>query len=891
MSDPFPPVSPPSVFLVEDSESLASALKAILARRGQIVHRIDPSGFTDLRQAALDIGRANPDAVYVDLNLQTKEAGSGSQRIGLELALWLKAIPGHSFPVIGYSVEGQSNLEVDRRFQILFSHGKGLNAGFWDISNSDYPPKIMVDPVSNRNQAWELLDLKIRETEIAFRHGFARNLLSSLRLLLGAMRTGAVSLYDGKQVLEQLREKSIRAGKEPECDIDMELIRWYIESTPMPVVCAEVNEPGLRRRGILIDDEVYTAGWADVFRVIFGDEFRACTTWVEATSLLAVGPFDFALVDLELAGEGKAEQGIQILARLRSEAFDLPIVAFTGSDDAPKTIAALQSGADYYFVKELGDASDRDSGDYFNRFRAVIKALPRATNPARRSWRRFNQSAATLQVWEDQFEMDEYSHLGSAEFFRLAYYFWTADRRVIGQRTHDPRLTLLCQDIGTQRVRHTVFPAGAALFEAAEILIDRASSKVLPGKLHNKRASLAEKILTLSRKLKWPGAKCKQFGKLNKLPKHGTTRVVSVTDQERSFPGKVNTYLSLLDSLMQENILGFAPQGRYVGQVTAKIPVKEDASRARNSHRERNRAALDSLGQAWQDREQKPIYLKAYCNFLLVDDDPKGWFWFCKGLFPGNSFYWIQPQSTSGLLDAIASRKPDVVLLDLHWWKDDYTSALELIEQIRRRWFALPVLVISGIRESVAVQRALRRGVSGYFPRCPVESAYISSYLDLFTEEVCRVSMLAKQYRGMEIWRRIDAICAAPKPSGVDAMTIEASLRMAFFTFFPDRNPQEPWRGQYLLGLPTSTSGLNSELMTCFSMFYAHWPLEHIVEACKPSDQVIRMYQDIVTTRNDVLYRRHKISPSVRMAVMHFQQILGLIEDILRIQRVEKTRS
>ena len=65
----------------------------------------------------------------------------------------------------------------------------------------------------------------------------------------------------------------------------------------------------------------------------------------------------------------------------------------------------------------------------------------------------------------------------------------------------------------------------------------------------------------------------------------------------------------------------------------------------------------------------------------------------------------------SGVLEAIAERKPDIVIVDLSL---GHASGIRLIEDISRSDPDLPVLVLSMHDESLYAERCLRAGARGY---------------------------------------------------------------------------------------------------------------------------------------------------------------------------------
>jgi hypothetical protein len=116
----------------------------------------------------------------------------------------------------------------------------------------------------------------------------------------------------------------------------------------------------------------------------------------------------------------------------------------------------------------------------------------------------------------------------------------------------------------------------------------------------------------------------------------------------------------------------------------------------------------------------------------------------------------------------------------------------------------------------------------------------------------------------------------------VDRATLEAALHMAFFTYFPDRNPAEPWRVEGLLGRAPSDFDLNPELMTRFFVFFAYRPIEQVAGTRPLKDTRLQARrEDAARIRNAALYRRNKTRQTVHHAVSYFDSVLSLIHDLL----------
>ncbi len=70
-----------------------------------------------------------------------------------------------------------------------------------------------------------------------------------------------------------------------------------------------------------------------------------------------------------------------------------------------------------------------------------------------------------------------------------------------------------------------------------------------------------------------------------------------------------------------------------------------------------------------------------------------------------------EAEDAAGALAAIATKKPDIIVVDLRLKNSD---GLELVKNIKAQYPALPMLVFSMHEESVYAEQALRAGACGY---------------------------------------------------------------------------------------------------------------------------------------------------------------------------------
>ncbi len=113
---------------------------------------------------------------------------------------------------------------------------------------------------------------------------------------------------------------------------------------------------------------------------------------------------------------------------------------------------------------------------------------------------------------------------------------------------------------------------------------------------------------------------------------------------------------------------------------------------------------------------------------LAVDDDPD----FRKGLEVVLSRLGLNVKgvsTTDAFLTALKQLTPDLALVDLQLGEE---SGLELIRNVRAdAKNTLPILVISGTRESSAIERALDLGANDYIVK-PLDRKFLASKLSQF---------------------------------------------------------------------------------------------------------------------------------------------------------------
>ena len=224
------------------------------------------------------------------------------------------------------------------------------------------------------------------------------NLMASVRLLNGAIRSRAYDLTKG-DVYEQAEKAYAALLRGDDSWNDQKIEEEYNKAIGMiKKAISEIQLCGLKsglwheklKRILVVDDQEKM--WRPVWEFIFGqDKIVMFSDGEEALEYIRIhgAEIDCMLLDLYL-GENK-RNGLELLPLIKAIQLDLPVVVMTAYDDSQVAREAYRRGAEFCFVKERRDQEDRNSKDYFNMFRKVIKSLPLSVAPERVSWRKFRE--------------------------------------------------------------------------------------------------------------------------------------------------------------------------------------------------------------------------------------------------------------------------------------------------------------------------------------------------------------------------------------------------------------------------------------------------------------------------------------------------------------------
>ena len=117
---------------------------------------------------------------------------------------------------------------------------------------------------------------------------------------------------------------------------------------------------------------------------------------------------------------------------------------------------------------------------------------------------------------------------------------------------------------------------------------------------------------------------------------------------------------------------------------------------------------------------------------ILVVDDERDIRELVAGVLEDEGFATRAAADSDSALEAIAERRPSLVLLDV-WLQGSRLDGLELLDEIKRRDPSIPVLVISGHGNLDTAVAAIRRGASDFIEK-PFEAERLLLMVDRATE-------------------------------------------------------------------------------------------------------------------------------------------------------------
>ena len=721
------------------------------------------TGFgSDPRQIAESVVAARPEGVLINLE--------AVRNADLPVERWIRAHPGATFPMVVFSRARREEWLAAEGAWLTDPHGPDRFCCVHDARPEDVLASLPLNPPCEKARL-QVLNALIREYEPGFRHDFG-NQVAAVRLLLGALRTGAVAEESARTLLRDLARGVPRLNEGP----FWTLVTWWLDALATAGGDAPVLRlPPLRQSVLLVDDQAETAGWSRVLGAIFGPHnLVAVTHSAGARKKLNVRGFDLALIDLDLG----AEDGIALITELRRRRFDLPLIAFSVHDRAAIALAALRAGADAYFAKEIADRADRESADYFRRFHRLVSALPGCGHPARLAWRSFQKIETRLDAF-DAARPRNHASLTTAAFFRLAWFFVTAPRadaegnplRDVRYRTFfgEPDLAgCLCLNMALK------------LFSVRAV-----------GRANIKQPTCAVPIL---RRQLGDKLKPEEWDALIELA-HGDWRHKLQFRTAPELSGWMVPLVHLFKAQLDADCVPTPPEP--VATLEVEPWLRTTVRRESATHSGRRAAAFQTL----HDGLAGVPPLDHGCPVLLVDDQPREWMELLPRLCQASPQV-IDPTGDAAAVVRSIVEHPGstpLLILDLDWHGDAGRAALEVLLQLKSRRPWIPVLVASALDDSLSLHRALYSGASGYFLLEPGQDA--SAYALRLRTVLARLARLINPNYPLErIWTEMEQTGEALRlafPKSAD-LCLDA-LRLAVFCSWPDYNPAEVCRHRRLL--------------------------------------------------------------------------------------------
>ncbi|MBO9623176.1 MAG: sigma-54-dependent Fis family transcriptional regulator [Sphingomonas sp.] len=124
---------------------------------------------------------------------------------------------------------------------------------------------------------------------------------------------------------------------------------------------------------------------------------------------------------------------------------------------------------------------------------------------------------------------------------------------------------------------------------------------------------------------------------------------------------------------------------------------------------------------------------------ILVVDDERDIRELVAGVLEDEGYSTRGAADSDSALEAIAERRPSLVLLDV-WLQGSRLDGLELLDEIKRRDASLPVLVISGHGNLDTAVAAIRRGASDF-----IEKPFEAERLLLLVERATETELLRRE--------------------------------------------------------------------------------------------------------------------------------------------------
>ncbi|MFN3650365.1 MAG: response regulator [Armatimonadota bacterium] len=660
---------------------------------------------------------------------------------------------------------------------------------------------------------WWLLRLEasgrlLQVTNAHYRHDY-RNLIAAVRIYLGALQAGGAPVWKAREVLEALsrKEAEIPGARSPQVDVEAmvaacakhrRLVARLSELAP-PDPAAEAApwrswleryhlqratpEPPLAgRRLLMLDDQYERAGWIYVLDSLAGDDgsVEYTDSWDGAKKQLDGDPgkFDHLLLDCNLSEHVEVDlpTGLELLRPLRAYTQDLPIAMMTAYDNAELALWALRAGANDFFAKALDDNADRDSLDYYLRFKRLLQR-PAWERRLRELWVEFRSLLPVATDWREYEAQLRYAfYLLFSLADGTAWWVHGACEDANGDDVQDLLSRAAVLSVGNASPFQLSGEA-RAIWEAAKhpgtgpvgarealIVLTAGVAGIQAGSLGSGQACVWQGT-NLNRRPEAPAGCRIDLKRLAGVapPATGTdaTPCPNLGHLQRSRLGAVQL------------AMGFLCGRQDVPEADLAYLFSEAPSDAIT--------ALTALRDTYPDVFRRRV-VQGPPRVVLIDDqgdgsraeqrsDCNGWR-LALEMTCGEPVAWYP--SLQRFLEANVLDKTNVVLLDL-WLVEGPLAApspqvgLSALKTLKELDPGLPVIVLSAATDAVNAIRCLRRGALDYVPKWLPEEAGPPAWQRFTSGLLDRIAAARKLADGdhREIWQRIRTIRERlPRPTG-----------------------------------------------------------------------------------------------------------------------------
>ena len=598
-----------------------------------------------------------------------------------------------------------------------------------------------------RGKMWtKVAERRAEQKDVSQRH-INKNLQAAERILNGALRSGDYDLLDSiveesaiscyKRLISAHpvdEEKEIKEAMET-IDKMKRCVQGYVKE----VWHKDINKI------LVIDDQKKM--WEPVWGFIFGDKKVNVVGDGEKglDKIVNGGRYDCVLLDIDLGKDenGKdKENGIEVLQRIKHEQFDMPVIMMTAYDDAEVTKAGLQYGATNYFVKEMVDISDRNSVDYYDKLKEIMK-VPHYRTPQREIWRNYKLIESKINSIDIAWKTFIGKHL------RKAYFFLILDNDFLL-----PKELLLSQkrDNYTDVVINIEF----ALYQISSVLyafnnkVELVSAiESLNKKKDNSPGSKVQYANIIEIIEKSFNTKIKEADPLNKILKRARHSSSKVSKDDAIALVELAIYYS---NKLVNNLKVKGMDALKKGFATGGFKLKTNILKLRNSilsHEEISAEGANTLKEGFELCGNKEIS----SEILFIDDEgsKSEWYPVLNSIFDKVTvFEKIEDITKENNLTDF-----DLILLDLNLYSQDYNEGckrgLETLSAIKEINFTIPVIMLTATNSSYFTKKAFLKGAFDYFTKDTVLDPEL--YWNLFNNIIQKALEITNEEK--QLWEKL----------------------------------------------------------------------------------------------------------------------------------------